>query len=676
MSEGAFFQDLALLMVVAGSVSALFSRFRWPKVLGYIGAGILLSRHVWGTSLLADESSVMTVAQLGIVFLMFSMGLGFSASGMKRIKNVTLPTAVFDMAVMIWLGYTVGREFFGWDSVPSLFLGAAICDSSTSVLAKIIDEMKWSKRPFVKYVLGTSVCEDIICIGVIALITGVAQGRGMSLGAVGTSLGGLAVFLLAVVVFGLVLVPRLLSSVSRRGDDESLLLTVLGCCFFVSYVAFKLDYSLALGAFLVGVLGSGSEVRRRLQLLVQPLQSMFAAVFFVSIGLLVDPAACWDNMGPILLLTAVVVLGKFTNCFAGGIFCGESIKTAAQMGFSLAQIGEFAYMTAVLYLTLSHDPSSPMYQIVVGVSMLTTLLNPLMIRISDRAGEWMEEKCPVKLHRALDAYRVLLAKLLGERKIGEKRREARTALIELFIFSVLEFAVAVALSMLNNRDWSELSRAFDQHKRIVFCLCFNVFSVAMFVPVVAVARRLGSLLGDILLSGGRARWRQALGAIIRLFVLVAVTGLFFLEMTMLNVNLAPPQAWLRWAMLALFAAVAIVGWRFFQRSARRASERLAGALARDESEGEHAMEDMKEFTVPRDAVKRLTIGEGSPAIGGTPVTLNIRAKTGASVVSVKRGEKTVRNPGADFEFRAGDIVGVLGEAQQIAALKDLLGVVS
>ena len=676
MNEGAFFQDLALLMAVAGLVSAVFSRFQWPKVIGYIAAGVLLSRHTWGTSLLADESSVMTVAQLGIVFLMFSLGLEFSASGMKRIKNVTMPTAIFDMVVMIWLGYTVARNFFGWDSVPSLFLGAAICDSSTTVLAKIIDEMKWSKRPFVKYVLGTSVCEDIMCIGVIALITGVAQGRGMSLSAFGTSVGGLALFFLSTVVFGLVFVPRLLSSVAKRGDDEALLLTVLGCCFLVSYIAFRLDYSLALGAFLVGVLGSSSDVRRRLHALASPLRSMFAAMFFVSIGLLVDPSACWRQMPAIVLISAVVLAGKFSNCTIAAIFCGQSIKTSVQMGFALAQIGEFAYMVAILYLTLSDDPSSPMFQIVVGVSLLTTIMNPVMLRLSDPVGDWLEHRCPVKLHRALDAYRATLAKLLSTRAIGERRNAVRTALIELVVFFVLEFAVAVALSMPNGVDCSDVSVFFDSHKRIILCLGFNVFSVSMFVPVVAIARRLGAAFGEILFGRGGARWRQALDGIVRLFVLVLVAGLFFLEMTMFNVNLAPSEPWVKWLLFVVFTVSAGIGWRFFLHSAHRAGERLSAALASGDDDGGHGREELKPFTIPPDAVQRLVIGPGSPAIGGTVVTLDIRAKTGASVVSIWRDGEMIGNPGPGFEFRTGDEVGVLGEASQIAALKDLLGVVS
>ena len=187
MTESALFQDLAVLMAVAGLVAVVFHRLRWPKVIGYLLAGVLMGRYSWGGSFLVDETSIQTIGQLGIVFLMLTLGLEFSAGALKKVKGVSGPMAFVDTVVMIWIGYTVGRRIFGWSSVQSLFLGAAICDSATTLLAKTIDEMKWTGRPFVKYVISTSILEDVMCVGVIALVTGVANGKGLSLGEVGWS---------------------------------------------------------------------------------------------------------------------------------------------------------------------------------------------------------------------------------------------------------------------------------------------------------------------------------------------------------------------------------------------------------------------------------------------------------------------------------------------------------
>ena len=278
-SEGAFFQDLAVLMTAAGLTAALFSRLGWPKVVGYILAGVVMSEHTWGGGFLVDTGSVRIVGQLGVVFLMFGLGLSFSAKEMARIRSVALPAAILDTVVMVWCGYMAGTRFFGWSPAASFFLGVAICDSSTTLLAKVLEEKGWSGRPFAKYVMGTSVCEDIICVGAISVATGFAIGGAVSAGALFKSLGALAVFFMTVLVLGFVLVPRFLDSVGKRRDDEALVLTLLGCCFFVTNLANKFEFSMALGAFLVGMLGASSDLRDRLGSLVEPLKSMFAAGF-------------------------------------------------------------------------------------------------------------------------------------------------------------------------------------------------------------------------------------------------------------------------------------------------------------------------------------------------------------------------------------------------------------
>ena len=660
-----------MLMAVAGLVSALFSRLKWPKVIGYILAGVLLSRHTWGFSLLADESSVQTIGQLGIVFLMFTMGLEFSTSEMRKIRGVAMPTALLDTGMMVWLGYTVGRTCLGWGTVASLFLGAAMCDSATTLLAKIIDEMNWNARRFVKYVIGTSVCEDIICVGVIALITGFAQGQGVSVAAVGTSLGGLAAFFLATIVFGLILVPRLLTSVAKRGDDETLLLTLLGCCFLVTYVAYRLQFSLALGAFLVGILGASSDVRVRLHRLADPLRSMFAAVFFVSIGLLVNVRACGTHLPAILMLSAVVIVGKGLNCFVGGLLTGEGIKTSAQMGFGLAQIGEFGYMVALLYITLTGKTESSMYQVVFGVSLLTTVLNPLMLRLSDPVGDWLDRHCPRRVQSLLRVYRGLKNRFFERlATTSENRRRVRAAVVELAVIGALVFAVAFALSTLNRLDWTHFSAWFEANKRLVFSQLMIVFIVVMLWPVWRIAQTLSAVIGETLVGKGEARWQVAMQNVVRLVVLTAVMGLAFLGMMMISINLAPGGLWARLALAGEILIVAAVGWRFLFRVGRRAAQRFEEALQADERLRELSREVT--FTVPEDSVSRVVLAEGSPAVGENVVSLDIRARTGASVISVVRGGRTIRNVGPDLVFLPGDAVVILGDSATISAAKALL----
>ena len=665
MTEGAFFQDIALVMAVAGLVAALFSRMRWPKVIGYIGAGVLLNKYTWGGSLLVDSQSINTIAQLGVVFLMFSMGLSFSAKDMKRLRGVAVPSALIDTIVMIWLGYTVGTRVFGWSLVQSVFLGVAMCDSATTLLAKVIDEAGWGSRPFAKYVLGTSLCEDIVCVGAIAVATGLANGGGMSAGAFAASLGWLAVFFLAVVVIGLVHVPRLLVSVSSRKDNEALALTILGVCFFVSFLAYRFNFSLALGAFLVGVIGASSDVRERLAELVDPLKSMFSAMFFVSIGLLVDPAALWAHGGAILVVSLVVVAGKlFNNTFAS-LLSGVDVKTAVQNGFSLAQIGEFAFMVAILYAQLVGDPSNPMFSIAVGASLLTTLLNPL-----DRVGDFAERALPGRVRSVLEAYRAWLAKI-GAAEGSPAFRKLKTEVFRIGVYAVLMIAVATMCTLLTHVNYSGVSPFFASHAKVFFFVLAHLLCLPILPLGVAASRGLADAVCVMLCGEGTSRWQVSVQQVVRAVVSFAVLAFLFVEWAMVSVSIAPRGPTL-WVGIGVVVLVGIIGWRRFVKAGSRATKRFHDALTADERR--ESLARTMALAVPEGV--EIPLPATSPAIGGTVVTLNIRAKTGASVVSVVRGGVVARNVGPEWEFRGGDTIVALGNHAQIAALKDLLGVTS
>ena len=672
MLESAFFQDLAMQMFVAGAAAILFARFGWPKVLGYICAGILMNGYTWGGCFLKDVGSVKIIGQLGVVFLMFGMGLSFSAKDMKKIKSVALPAAILDTLVMIWLGYTVGTKVFGWARVPSVFLGVAICDSATTMLAKVFDELGWSRRMFTKYVLGTSVCEDIICVGAIAVVTGFAQGEGMSLGRLFASLGWLGVFFLTVLVFGFILVPRLLMSVGKRKDDETLLLTVLGVCFFVSFFAYKFNFSLALGAFLVGLIAASSDVCRRLETLVAPLKSMFSAVFFVSIGLLVDPMQMWHYLPHILVVSLVIVVGKTFNVAVASLATGQGIRESVQIGFSLAQIGEFAFMVALLYDSLPGASESPMFEVAVGASLLTTLLNPLMVRLSERAGECAVMLTPERFRKLLATYQAWVEKIRGS---GDSPafKLLRTAALKLGVCAVLMLSVSVICSLLYKFDYSRFSEFFERYDAAIFFFAANFFSVALMPMVISASRALADEIAVLLAGdGGSEKWRLSVLQMIRYVVLVAVVALFFVEWTMINVSILPVGIELQGVSTVVICGVGLCGWRFFVKMGRRATLRFQEAISAEERR--EGLMRMTTVSVPEGVIQKLKLGVDSPAIGENVVSLDIRAKTGASIVSVFRDGQITRNIGPDWEFRVGDVLVALGEQPQIAALKDLIGV--
>ncbi len=672
MKEGVFFQDLAVLMAVVGIVSIIFTKLRWPKVIGYLLAGILMSSNTWGGGFLVDETSISTIGQLGIVFLMFALGLEFSANEMKKVRHVTVPTAAFDVVMMIWLGYTAGRDLFGWGSVASLFLGAAICDSATTLLAKTIDEMKWGDRPFVRYIFGTTIFEDILCVGVIALVTGVAQGRGMTLMAAGKSLGGLAVFFTCVLVFGLIIVPRLFNAVARLKDNEALLLMALGVCFLVSFIADKLEFSLALGAFLMGIIGASSDVRSRLHSLTEPLRNMFAAVFFVTIGLLVDPMVCVRHLPAILGLAALIIVGKGFNCFFMSILTGQGVKDAVQTGFGLAQIGEFAYMVALMYTTITNDLSNPMYQVVVGASLITTCLNPVMLRISDPVGEWLEKHLPERVIGFIAWYHAWLERYRTAMVPDRLQSHIRNRFVWLVVLGALNVAVSVSASFLNSQDYSQFSKFFEAHKTTFFSLAVNIFFAAMCAPVVGLARSLGRNMAMVFTRTLR-KGKSAVGMLVTLVVVGVVVVLFLFEMVLLNVNLMPKEVPARIVFWGFFVVVLVFGWKRFKRAGSVAGYRFNEAVKAEKRRAARSGR-FTTLSVPTDFYLKLSIVEASPAVGRSIKELDIRAKTGASIVSVERGGERHRNPGPDWKFAVGDVAVVIGDPPHIASLRSYLGV--
>jgi len=671
MLESFFFQDLAIQMFIAGVVAVIFMRFGWPKVIGYILAGILMSEYTWGGSFLQDPKSVQIIGQLGIVFLMFGMGLSFSAKEMKKIRSVVVPAALLDTTVMVCLGYLVGTYLFGWSKVQSLFLGVAICDSATTMLAKVLDEKGWGRRLFARYTLGTSVCEDLVTVGLIAIATGFAQGDGLSAGALFASLGWLAVFFLTVLVFGFILVPRLLESVGKRKDDETLLLTILGFCFLVSFVADKFSFSMAIGAFLVGFIGASSSVFSRLEQLVNPLKSMFSAVFFISIGLLVNPADVWHHLPQILLVSAVIVVGKTVNVTVASLVAGVDIKTSVQSGLSLAQVGEFAFMVAILYAGICRGETCPMFEIAIGASLLTTLLNPVLIKVSEPVGLFVVRKTPERFKRWLTTYQAWLEKIRSSND-SPALMLLRAAAIKLGVYAVLMLSVSVACALMSRFDFSRFSKFFEHYDSAIFFFLANFFSMSLMPMVISASRALADEIAELLAGDGSAKWQLSVRQMIRFVVLVAVVSLFFVEWSMINVMILPVGIELKGVSAVIILGVGIFGWRFFVKAGRRATQRFQEALTAEERR--EGLVRMTTVSVPEGIIHKFKLSATSPAIGETVVSLNVRAKTGASVVSVYRGGQITRNIGPEWEFQVGDIVVAIGEQAQIAALKDMLGV--
>ncbi|HWT71366.1 MAG TPA: cation:proton antiporter, partial [Oxalicibacterium sp.] len=376
-----FIQDLAVIMLIAGVVTVLCNRFRQPVVLGYILAGVIIGPHTPPFELIQDDHTIKIVAELGVVFLMFSLGLEFNLKKLSSVGVTAFISALMEIALMTWIGYEIGR-YFKWNTMDSLFLGAMLAISSTTIIVKALDELGMKRERFAQLIFGILIVEDILAIGMIALLSGIAMNGSVDAGDVFATVGKLSLFMIVALVLGLLMVPRLLAYVARFESNEMFLIAVLGLCFGFCLLVLQLEYSIALGAFMIGAIMAEARQLHLIERLIAPLRDMFSALFFVGVGLLFDPSVLVEYALPIALITLAVILGKIVACGTGAFLAGNDGRTSMRVGMGLSQIGEFSFIIASLGLTLGVT-SKFLYPIVVAVSAITTLLTPYLIKLAD-----------------------------------------------------------------------------------------------------------------------------------------------------------------------------------------------------------------------------------------------------------------------------------------------------
>ncbi len=387
-----FIQDLAIIMLMAGFVTLICHQFRQPIVLGYIIAGIIIGPHTPPFSLISDEMTIKTLGELGVIFLMFSLGLEFNLRKLSKVGKTAVITAALEILLMVWVGYEAGI-LFGWSHINAIFLGAILSISSTTIIVKALNELNIKKEKFAQIIFGILIVEDIFAILILALLSSLALTGGLRFDEIVLTITQLGAFLVVSLVGGILLVPRLLSYVAKFKNDEVLLITALGLCFGFCLLVVKLDYSVALGAFIIGAIIAESKQLKKVEELVNPLRDMFSAIFFVSVGLLFDPNVVADYFFPVVVITSIVIIGKILSCCFGALITGLNGKTSLRVGMGLAQIGEFSFIIAGLGITLGVTGNF-LYSIAVCVSIITTLTTPYLIKYSDSFARLLEPLIP------------------------------------------------------------------------------------------------------------------------------------------------------------------------------------------------------------------------------------------------------------------------------------------
>ena len=401
MSElPAMIQDLALILTSAGIVTLIFKRLKQPLVLGYIVAGFLVSPHMPYTASVADTENIHLWADIGVMFLLFSLGLDFS---FKKILKMGASPIISTMTIifsMMMLGICVGHAF-DWSRMDCIFLGGMLAMSSTTIIYKAFDDLGLRQQQFAGLVMSVLILEDILAIVMMVMLSAIASGNNPDGGQMLGSVMKIGFFLVLWLVVGIFAIPLFLRAVRKLINTEVLLIVSLGLCCAMAVISTKVGFSSAFGAFIMGSILAETIEAEKIEKLVEPVKNLFGAIFFVSVGMLVDPQILIDYALPILTLVLTILVGQAVFGSFSFMLGGESLKSAMRCGFSMAQIGEFSFIIASLGLSLGVI-SDFLYPVVVAVSVITTFLTPYMIRLATPAYSVIENKLPSRLISTLN----------------------------------------------------------------------------------------------------------------------------------------------------------------------------------------------------------------------------------------------------------------------------------
>jgi monovalent cation:H+ antiporter-2, CPA2 family len=675
-----FLKALTTVLGVAAVVTVVFQRLRQPVVLGYVIAGLIIGPHV-PVPLVADPEIVRTLSELGVILLMFSLGLEFSIHKLIQVGPRAGITAVVETSLMMWLGFMVGRALH-FSALESLFTGAIVAISSTTIIAKAFDEQR-IQGTLREFVVGILVVEDLIAVVWMATLTAISSGARLSAGALAWTAGRLLAFLAALVVVGLLVVPRLIRTVVRLNRPETTLISAVAVCFGVALLAHAVGYSVALGAFIAGSLVSESGEEKTVARLVAPVRDMFAAIFFVSVGLMIDPSLVVRHWVAVALIAAVVIVGKIAGVTLGAFLTGNGVRTSVQSGMTLAQIGEFSFIIAALGLRL-RVTGDFLYPVAVSVSALTTLSTPWLIRGSSAWADFVDRRLPRPLQTFAALYGTWLEGLgTASRQPtwgAEVRRLARLALLDALIVAGLAILAAVSSKRVVDLLRTQIPLSPAALRWLVV-----LAAVALCLPFVAglgrVGRRLAVLLGDAALPRARegkpdlalAPRRMLVAAVqLTIVVLVGVPMVAITQPFLPGTHVAVG--------LGLVLVALLVGfWRSarnLQGHVRAGAQVIAEAL---KAQSRDAVQPSQRSLVE---IHALLPGLGAPisvaldaasfGVGKTLAELNLRGATGATVLAIHRAAGDVLVPGAGEVLSAGDVVALAGTEAAIAQAKQLL----
>lgn len=455
--------DLTLILVVAGIATVICHYIRQPIVLGYLVAGLIVGPYTSPIVQITDVDNILIWAELGVIFLMFSLGLEFSFRKLVKVGFPATITGLLEVMGMIGIGFALG-DFLGWNFYDSLFLGAAIAISSTTIIIKAFEEFGVKRRQFAQIVFGILIVEDLLAILLLVLLSTIVAGQNFFSKEMLWATFRLLIVIGGWFVGGYFLVPYWMNRLGEKISIETLTIISIALCLCLAVLSASMNYSVALGAFIMGSILSEAKQSRQIERVIEPIRNIFGAIFFVTVGMLINPTILWQDWKLVLLLSLVVIVAKLILSTFGAFLTGCSGKNSIQVGFSMAQIGEFSFITLSLGAALGVI-NSRLYPVLVAVAAVTTFATPYLIKYSEPTYFLLHKYLPKHLLGMLKYYTAFVNRLMG---YSAGRKKYQVAVVRMFINAIV---VAVIFTLMDNYGALFIDKVFSNVKIIALINC-------------------------------------------------------------------------------------------------------------------------------------------------------------------------------------------------------------
>lgn len=659
----ALIQDLALILIAGAVTTIIFRRIKQPLVLGYILAGFLVGPHFNLFPTVADHANIETLAEIGVIFLLFSLGLEFSFKKLMRVGGEASITAFVEIIFITVSGYFLGR-WMGWSMMDSLFLGGMLASSSTTIIIRAFDELGVKTKQYARIVFGVLVVEDIVVILLMVLLSTIAVTQQFAGGEIVFTVLKLVFFLALWFLGGIFLLPSLLKKVKPLLDSETLLILSLGLCLGMVVLATQAGFSAELGAFIMGSIIAETTSAEKVEHLIKPVKDLFGAIFFISVGMMIDPEAIVEYGVPVVAVTLLTLFGKLFSTTAGALLSGQPFKQSVQVGMSMAQIGEFAFIVATLGLSLGVT-SNFLFPVAVGASAITTFTTPYLIRFSEPFYHFLERLLPERWVKSLNRYSSSTQNIQAESawKTVLKSYANIVATNGIVLMALLYVSLNFIMPWIRAKGNDEMASNFIG----------LIVSLALAAPFLwaLMAKRPNTLAyKELWLEQKYSRGPLLLVEITRIIVgiLLIAFWVFGIFSTQMATFIAVP---------IIVIVLVIFGKRiqqFYHRIEMRfltnLNARETAAAATFTATIRRKREDIQSNLLPWDAhIVELEVGPDAEYVGRNLAELGWRERYGINIVYIKRGEKLMHVPGRDAILLPFDLVGVIATDEQIQTFK-------